>query len=75
MNRVAVKAFFALMVTAALVACGGGGGSTPSKPNTAPTAAVGAAQTVLAGATVQVSGTGTDADGDVITYALSLIHI
>lgn len=69
MNRVAVKAFFALMVTAALVACGGGGGSTPAKPNTAPTAAVGAAQTVLAGATVQVSGTGTDADGDAVTYA------
>lgn len=68
MNWLAVRAVFAVMVMTALAACGGGGGGTPPKPNTAPTAAVGVAQTVLAGTTVQVSGTGTDAEGDPITY-------
>ncbi len=69
MNWVGFRAIAGVLVVTALTACGGGGDGQSTRPNTAPTATVGAAQTVLAGATVQVSGTGTDADGDPITYA------
>ncbi|MGM9482648.1 Ig-like domain-containing protein [Roseateles sp. NT4] len=65
-----LRAAASLLLTVFLAACGGGGGdSTPPKPNTAPTVTVGAAQTVLLGTAVQVTGTGMDADGDAITYA------
>lgn len=73
MNWSAVRMALAAVVAVALVACGGGGSSTPPKPNTAPVAAAGAAQTVLAGSLVQASGSGTDADGDPITYAWTLV--
>jgi len=59
----------AFLLATLLTACGGGGGDSPTKPNAAPTATVGAAQTVLAGTPVQVTGTGVDADGDSISYA------
>lgn len=72
MNWVGFRAIAGVLVMTALTACGGGGDGVAARPNTAPTATVGGAQTVLAGATVQVSGTGADADGDPITYAWSV---
>ena len=62
-----------------LTACGGGGGSTSTPPpppppaNVAPTANAGAAQTVDEGITVNLSGTGTDSDGTISTYAWTQI--
>ena len=62
-----------------LVGCGGGGGSSDSgqqKPpisNAAPTANAGPLQNVLKGATVTLDGSGSDANGDVLTYSWSLV--
>ncbi|MFT7772490.1 Ig-like domain-containing protein [Roseateles sp.] len=72
MSWLVVRLVLAAVVTVALTACGGGGDSTPPRPNSAPAATAGAAQTVLAGTLVQVSGSGTDADGDPIAYAWSV---
>ncbi len=61
-------AFSTLCLAAALSlsACGGGTDLTPA--NRAPTANAGPAQSVLAGATVTLSGSGTDPDADVLAY-------
>jgi hypothetical protein len=62
-------AFSALCLAAALSlsACGGGTDFTP--PNRPPVANAGPAQSVAAGATVTLSGSGTDPDADVLAYA------
>lgn len=55
-----------------LSACGGGGGGNSSgggATNRSPTANGGAAQTVDSGATVTLSGSGTDTDGTISSYA------
>ena len=58
-----------------LSACGGGGGgsSPPQQPppvtNAPPVANAGADQLVLTGATVSISGSGTDSDGSIATYS------
>ncbi len=54
-----------------LSACGGGGGSGSSPPpaNRAPVSNAGVDQTVFEGATVNLSGSGSDADNDPLTYA------
>ena len=57
-----------------LSACGGGGSSSslppPPPPNVPPTASAGPAQTVDAGVTVTLNGTGSqDSDGSVASYA------
>jgi len=53
----------------ALAACGGG--ADLMQPNRAPTAIAGPAQTVLAGSTVTLAGSGTDPDLDPLTYLWS----
>ncbi|HUG72366.1 MAG TPA: hypothetical protein VMK82_02970, partial [Steroidobacteraceae bacterium] len=55
----------------ALASCGGGdGGSTPPPANVAPTANAGAAQSVLASATVTLNGTASsDPDGSIASFA------
>ncbi len=67
----------ALILTAiTLTACGGGGSSSapPAPPvNAPPTADAGADQAVDEGATVQLSGMGTDPEGTTLTYAWSQV--
>lgn len=53
-------------------AYGPGGGSTPPQ-NQAPTAIAGANQTVLGGALVSLSGSGSDPEGSMLTYSWSQI--
>lgn len=63
-------------VTAAVVAvllllagCGGGGeGGEDAPANQPPSASVGADQTVDAGSTVTLAGSGSDADGSIVAY-------
>ncbi|MCK0538661.1 PKD domain-containing protein [Alcanivorax quisquiliarum] len=71
-NFIACKAALLLLFSTLLIACGGssssnrGGGQTE---NTAPIADAGAAQQVVAGATVMLDGSGSfDADGDALAY-------
>ena len=67
--------FFISIASLFLTACGGGGGgsSTPATPpppiNVAPSANAGADQTVDEGVTVDLTGSGTDSDGTISTYA------
>ena len=58
MRRSLLVPFVAVLV----VAC------SQTVPNTAPTADAGANQTATAGATVTLAGSGTDADGDALTF-------
>jgi hypothetical protein len=64
-----------LFLSVLLTACGGGGGSdkttTPTLPpaNVAPTANAGVDQSVSEEALVTLSGSGTDSDGSVASYA------
>jgi hypothetical protein len=55
-----------------LAACGGGGGGGGGGGNTPPVANAGSAQSVATGATVTLNGSGTDADGDTLTYSWTL---
>lgn len=57
-------------VTAIALILGACGDAT--SPNTPPTADAGADQEVTLGETAQLNGTGTDADGDALTYAWSI---
>ena len=61
-----------LFVVILLSACSGGGGSGPTTslppPNSAPTVNAGADQIVDEGATVDLAGTGTDSDGNIVSY-------
>ena len=65
------------IVMLALAACGGGGGDDPPPAppvqnppaNTAPTAQAGADQTIQLPATAQLTGSGTDAENNTLTYA------
>ena len=66
--------FYISIASLFLTACGGGGGgnSTPPPPppvNLAPNANAGVDQTVDEGVTVNLTGTATDSDGTVSTYA------
>ncbi|MGI9134355.1 MAG: PKD domain-containing protein, partial [Rhodoferax sp.] len=71
--------FLVSLVLAGLGACGGGsggsssgggGGVTPEPPaNVAPVANAGANQTVTVGDSVQLTGSGSDANGDTLTYS------
>ena len=58
-------------IAAALSLSACGGGTDPAPPNQPPTAIAGPAQTVLAGDTVTLAGSGTDPEADVLTYAWS----
>ena len=74
-SRIAKQAKLILLAlsAAAIVACGGGGGSTPVPP-TAPVANAGVDQTVGIDRPVTLNGTGSsDANGDALTYAWTLI--
>ena len=71
-----MKAIFGVLLLLALVACGGGGDS-PSGPsvsptNVAPVANAGVTQNVLAGTTVTLDGSASDANGDPLTFSWSL---
>jgi hypothetical protein len=57
-----------LCLAAALSLSACGGGSAPPPANQPPVAIAGAAQTVLAGATVTLAGSGTDPEADVLSY-------
>lgn len=70
----------ALALGTFLVGCGGGGGGgadagqqTPPVTNTAPTANAGPIQNVVVGAAVILDGSGSDANGDALTYNWSLV--
>jgi hypothetical protein len=66
-----VRLIMASAAALLLASCGGGGGGGNNPPaNVAPTANAGPAQTVSAGATVTLNGTGSsDSDGTIATYA------
>ena len=71
------KVFAILISAAALIAgCGGGGGNSSEpanpSPNTAPIAAAGLVQTVSTGSLVTLNGTGSDANGDQLSYTWTL---
>src|SRR5688572_21661234 len=68
-NRMFAPALWATMALV-LTACGGGGGGGSSNPpsNNAPVANAGANQNVIAGSTVTLNGSGTDADGSIAGY-------
>lgn len=63
-----------------LAACGGGGGGgsnrdngNPAPVNAVPTASAGTDQSVNEGATVQLTGSGTDSDGTIASFAWTQI--
>jgi hypothetical protein len=61
-----------LILVSVLSSCGGSEASGPANPppaNQAPTADAGADQSVDEGATVELSGSGADSDGDVVSYS------
>jgi hypothetical protein len=61
-----------LTLVSILSSCGGSGSSEPANlllPNQAPAADAGADQSVDEGATVELSGSGTDSDGNVVSYS------
>ena len=63
----------ALFASCLLQACGGDGGGSSPRSNTAPTALPGAPQTVLAGAVVQLDGSGSsDPEHDTLHYQWTL---
>jgi|SRR5450830_1008924 len=59
-----------LAILLALSACGGG--NTTPQANRAPVADAGAAQTVVAGTSIKLAGSGTDADQDIVLYSWTL---
>jgi hypothetical protein len=59
------KSFLAMLLI--LSACGGG--EDLAQANRPPTASAGPAQSVAAGAAVQLSGSGSDPDQDIISYS------
>lgn len=64
----------ATLVVASLAACGGGGGGSDGAltgGNSAPSANAGGAQTVFEMTTVNLSGSGSDPDGDTLIYTWS----
>ncbi len=61
----------AALLLLALGACGGGGDYT-APSNHAPVAIAGPAQTVPAGSSVKLAGSGTDADQDILGYSWTL---
>lgn len=61
----------ALLLLFTLSACGGGGDYV-AQANRAPVAAAGPAQTVAAGTSVKLAGSGTDADRDILSYTWTL---
>jgi hypothetical protein len=61
----------AALLLLALGACGGGGDYT-TPANHAPVAIAGPAQTVPAGSSVKLAGSGTDADQDILSYSWTL---
>jgi len=63
----------ALMLFAALTACGGGGGGASglSDSNQSPTANAGPDQTVASATRVNLAGAGTDADGSIASFSWS----
>src|SRR5262245_32004216 len=62
MARTAAGVVFAGIAALLLAGCGGG------TPNAAPVASAGVAQTVVAGTSVTLSGTGSDSDGSIASY-------
>ncbi len=64
--------FIFSLYSATFIGCGGGGTNDPVPTNTAPVADAGPDQAVTTGATVSLSGTGTDADQDSVTYSWTL---
>ena len=72
----AVRHAIAVAAVVWVVACGGGGGSgssggssTTTAPNAAPTANAGPDQAAESGRTVTLDGSGTDGDGDSLSYS------
>jgi hypothetical protein len=67
------RALIILTLASILSSCGGGSDSSttvnPPPPNQAPVAAAGADQSVNEGATVELSGSGTDSDGNIVSYS------
>jgi|GEM_PF-3425257 len=59
------------VIVLTLVGCSGGGGSSSGDSNTAPTANAGPDQNVSTGSLVNLSCTGSDADGDLLTFSWS----
>ncbi|MRW92284.1 PKD domain containing protein [Duganella sp. FT80W] len=59
-----------ILILLMLSACGGGNYSPQA--NHAPVANAGPAQTVAAGTSIKLSGSGTDADQDIIKYSWTL---
>jgi glucose/arabinose dehydrogenase len=67
-----LRGLIILTLTSILSGCGSGSDSsatvTPPPPNQPPVADAGADQSVDEGATVELSGSGTDSDGNIISY-------
>jgi hypothetical protein len=72
-NMTSKKNTFLITIVILLSSCGGGGASTTPTSNVAPTASIGQIVTpVLTGSVSSISGIGSDANGDVLTYRWSL---
>ena len=69
LSHIKVCLLFTVLV---LTACGGGGGGgerqQPVPTNTAPSVSAGADQRVLAETTVNLNGTASDSDGNIVQY-------
>ncbi|GJI96003.1 hypothetical protein RugamoR57_27210 [Duganella caerulea] len=61
----------ALLLLLALSACGGGG-DYAAQANRPPVAMAGPAQTVAAGTSIKLAGSGADADQDLLSYTWTL---
>lgn len=61
----------ALLLLLTLSACGGGGDYV-AQANRAPVAVAGPAQSVAAGTSIKLAGSGTDADQDILSYTWTL---
>ena len=72
LRQIHIRTIACALPVLALAACGGGGGGGGTV-NTAPTVNAGVDQTVVDNATANLNGSGSDADGDSLTFSWTQI--